>query len=82
MWVRIALLLKRTTDTVVLETKRNYDQVGPTEGIDMGDDLWVARYILQRYLERTIFVLISKVLVPVPAKRGLGFVLRSLHSGI
>jgi len=23
-------------------------QVGPTEGIDMGDDLWVARYILQR----------------------------------
>jgi len=23
-------------------------QVGPTEGIDMGDDLWVSRYILQR----------------------------------
>merc|ERR1712107_370805 len=26
-------------------------QVGPTEGIDMGDDLWVARYILQRFGE-------------------------------
>ena len=23
-------------------------QVGPTEGIHMGDDLWVARYILHR----------------------------------
>ena len=22
-------------------------QVGPTEGIDMGDDLWVSRYLLQ-----------------------------------
>jgi len=26
-------------------------QVGPTEGIHMGDDLWVARYILQRVAE-------------------------------
>jgi len=26
-------------------------QVGPTEGIDMGDDLWVARYLLQRVAE-------------------------------
>ncbi|XP_023345669.1 glutamine synthetase 2 cytoplasmic [Eurytemora carolleeae] len=26
-------------------------QVGPTEGIDMGDDLWVARYILHRVAE-------------------------------
>jgi len=26
-------------------------QVGPTEGIDMGDDLWVARYILERVAE-------------------------------
>merc|ERR1719470_590070 len=23
-------------------------QVGPTEGIDMGDDLWVARYLLEK----------------------------------
>ncbi len=23
-------------------------QVGPTEGIDMGDDLWVSRFILHR----------------------------------
>merc|ERR1712236_106587 len=26
-------------------------QVGPTEGIDMGDDLWVARYLLERVAE-------------------------------
>ena len=26
-------------------------QVGPTEGIDMGDDLWVARYLLLRVAE-------------------------------
>jgi len=26
-------------------------QVGPTEGIDMGDDLWVSRYILHRVAE-------------------------------
>merc|ERR1711962_42005 len=26
-------------------------QVGPTPGIDMGDDLWVSRYILQRVAE-------------------------------
>jgi len=26
-------------------------QVGPTEGIDMGDDLWMARYILERVAE-------------------------------
>merc|ERR1711892_536600 len=26
-------------------------QVGPTEGIDMGDDLWVSRYLLQRVAE-------------------------------
>ena len=26
-------------------------QVGPTEGIDMGDDLWVARYLLHRVAE-------------------------------
>merc|ERR1712046_535163 len=26
-------------------------QVGPTEGIDMGDDLWVARYVLERVAE-------------------------------
>ena len=25
-------------------------QVGPTEGIHMGDDLWVARYILHRFV--------------------------------
>lgn len=27
-------------------------QVGPTEGIDMGDDLWVSRYLLQVCLLR------------------------------
>ena len=26
-------------------------QVGPTEGIHMGDDLWMARYILERVAE-------------------------------
>merc|ERR1719186_102429 len=26
-------------------------QVGPTEGIDMGDDLWVARFLLHRVAE-------------------------------
>ena len=26
-------------------------QVGPTEGIDMGDDLWVARFILTKVAE-------------------------------
>jgi len=26
-------------------------QVGPTEGIDMGDDLWVARFLLERVAE-------------------------------
>ena len=26
-------------------------QVGPTEGIDMGDDLWVARYLLHKVAE-------------------------------
>jgi len=26
-------------------------QVGPTEGIDMGDDLWMARYLLERVAE-------------------------------
>ena len=26
-------------------------QVGPTEGIHMGDDLWMARYILHRVAE-------------------------------
>eukprot|EP00092_Neocalanus_flemingeri_P026114 GFUD01028301.1.p1 GENE.GFUD01028301.1~~GFUD01028301.1.p1 ORF type:complete len:391 (-),score=76.51 GFUD01028301.1:109-1197(-) len=26
-------------------------QVGPTEGIDMGDDLWVARYLMERVAE-------------------------------
>ena len=26
-------------------------QVGPTEGIDMGDDLWVSRYLLQVSIE-------------------------------
>ena len=25
--------------------------MGPTEGIDMGDDLWVARYLLHRVAE-------------------------------
>ena len=25
-------------------------QVGPTEGIHMGDDLWVARYVDSRYV--------------------------------
>ena len=25
--------------------------MGPTEGIDMGDDLWVARYLLERVAE-------------------------------
>ena len=28
-----------------------FGQVGPTEGIDMGDDLWVARYLLLRVAE-------------------------------
>ena len=28
-------------------------QVGPTEGIHMGDDLWVARYILHRFVARS-----------------------------
>ncbi len=26
-------------------------QVGPSEGIDMGDELWMARYILHRVAE-------------------------------
>lgn len=25
--------------------------MGPTEGIDIGDDLWVSRYLLQRVAE-------------------------------
>ena len=32
-------------------TDHDLDQVGPTEGIHMGDDLWVARYILHRVAE-------------------------------
>ena len=33
------------------DTDHDLDQVGPTEGIHMGDDLWVARYILHRVAE-------------------------------
>lgn len=28
-----------------------YDQVGPCEGIEMGDQLWISRYILVRICE-------------------------------
>ena len=34
-------------------------QVGPTEGIDMGDDLWVSRYLLQ-VLQNQSFESLSK----------------------
>merc|ERR1712029_711738 len=38
------------TNAEVMPAQWEY-QVGPTEGIDMGDDLWVARYLLQRVAE-------------------------------
>ena len=34
------------TNAEVMPAQWEY-QVGPTEGIDMGDDLWVSRYLLQ-----------------------------------
>merc|ERR1712190_475460 len=38
------------TNAEVMPAQWEY-QVGPTEGIDMGDDLWVSRYLLQRVAE-------------------------------
>jgi len=38
------------TNAEVMPAQWEY-QVGPTEGINMGDDLWVSRYILQRVAE-------------------------------
>jgi len=38
------------TNAEVMPAQWEY-QVGPTEGIHMGDDLWVSRYILQRVAE-------------------------------
>ena len=40
-------------------------QVGPTEGIHMGDDLWVARYILHRVAEE-FGVVVSLDPKPIP----------------
>ncbi len=40
-------------------------QVGPTEGINMGDDLWVARYILHRVAEE-FGVVVSLDPKPIP----------------
>ena len=40
-------------------------QVGPTEGIHMGDDLWVARYILYRVAEE-FNVVVSLDPKPIP----------------
>ena len=39
------------TNAEVMPAQWEY-QVGPTEGIDMGDDLWVSRYLLQVCLPR------------------------------
>ena len=39
------------TNAEVMPAQWEY-QVGPTEGIDMGDDLWVSRYLLQVCLLR------------------------------
>jgi len=38
------------TNAEVMPAQWEY-QVGPTEGIDMGDDLWVSRYLLHRVAE-------------------------------
>ena len=38
------------TNAEVMPAQWEY-QVGPTEGIDMGDDLWVSRYLLERVAE-------------------------------
>merc|ERR1719430_1717028 len=38
-------------DLLMLKAITEEFQVGPTEGIDMGDDLWVSRYILERVSE-------------------------------
>merc|ERR1739838_188972 len=38
------------TNAEVMPAQWEY-QVGPTEGIDMGDDLWMARYLLERVAE-------------------------------
>jgi len=38
------------TNAEVMPAQWEY-QVGPTEGIDMGDDLWMSRYMLQRVAE-------------------------------
>jgi glutamine synthetase len=41
-------------------------QVGPTEGVDMGDDLWVSRYLLQVY---TGLWCVAQLLTNPPSQR-------------
>ena len=41
------------TNAEVMPAQWEY-QVGPTEGIDMGDDLWVSRYLLQVHINAFI----------------------------
>ena len=46
------------TNAEVMPAQWEY-QVGPTEGIDMGDDLWVSRYLLQVKMSSNNIILLN-----------------------
>ena len=46
------------TNAEVMPAQWEY-QVGPTEGIDMGDDLWVSRYLLQVKMSSKKIILLN-----------------------
>ena len=50
-------------------------QVGPCEGIEMGDDLWMARYLLHRVAE-DFGLLVT--LDPKPMQVSLGLILQKI----
>ena len=43
--------LKQQLLSLLPHQLHGFSQVGPCEGIDMGDDLWMSRYILERVAE-------------------------------
>ena len=56
------------TNAEVMPAQWEY-QVGPTEGIDMGDDLWVSRYLLQVKMSPNNIILLNALLEEVDAMK-------------